>query len=299
MTDLFVRPTCHNSSSWSLSQPCCVWVRVSHWLPGWERLDGEGKGGSAGLGDRVRWRFSRIWQAVDSWTAGSSFSSQRGWNFSPWKSRVINDWGSQNNLSVWFLSRPLLVFPVPVPSPRSQPGSDGLWYDSKCDYVKIFYSKHGQMVKNPSAALVLCRISRANSCSGHSVVHVVGIIPWPQQQCSSWSEVSHPAVVFSVAKGFWGSEKCWRDSCGAALVQLMWVTTGWSNGPAMASDTTVSLLSPCSHFPSQSSFDMNTPAGFSHPSHGCIFSVFFRLVATIHTAFGSFCFQHAVTTLWW
>lgn len=193
----------------------------------------EGKGGSAGLGERVRWRFSRIWQAVDSWTAGSSFSSQWGWNFSPWKSRVINDWGSQNNLSVWFLSRPLLIFPVPVPSPRSQPGSDGLWYDSKCDYVKIFYSKHGRMVKIPSAALVLCRISRAHSCSGHSVVHVVGIIPWPQQQCSSWSEVSHPAVVFSVAKGFWGSEKCWRDSCVAALVQLMWVTTGWSKGPAI------------------------------------------------------------------
>lgn len=56
----------------------------------------------------------------------------------------------------FFFSRPFLIFPVPVPSPRPQLGSDGLWYDSKCDYVKIFYSKHGQMLKIPSAALVLC-----------------------------------------------------------------------------------------------------------------------------------------------
>lgn len=157
----------------------------------------EGKGGWVGLGERVRWRFSRFWQAVDSWTTGSSFSSQWGWNFSPWKSRVINDWGSQNNLAVWFLSRPFLIFPVPVPSPWPQLSSDWRWYDSKCDYVKIFYSKRGQMVKIPSAALVLCWISRAHSCSEHSVVHVVGIIPWPQRRCSSWSEVSHPVVFFS------------------------------------------------------------------------------------------------------
>lgn len=53
---------------------------------------------------------------------------------------------SKQPLSVGFFSRPFLIFPVPVPSPRPQLGSDGRWYDSKCDYVKIFYSKHGQMV---------------------------------------------------------------------------------------------------------------------------------------------------------
>lgn len=42
---------------------------------------------------------------------------------------------------VVFFSRPFLIFPVPVPSSRPHLGSDGLWYDSKCDYVKIFYSK--------------------------------------------------------------------------------------------------------------------------------------------------------------
>lgn len=38
----------------------------------------EGKGGRMGLGELVWWKFSRIWQAVDSWTTGSSFSSQQG-----------------------------------------------------------------------------------------------------------------------------------------------------------------------------------------------------------------------------
>lgn len=42
---------------------------------------------------------------------------------------------------VVFFSRPFLIFPVPVPSSRPHLGSDRLWYDSKCDYVKIFYSK--------------------------------------------------------------------------------------------------------------------------------------------------------------
>lgn len=126
----------------------CVWVCVSHWLPGWEKWDGRENVG-VGLGERVRRRFSQLWQAVDSWTIGSSFSSQRGWNFSPWKLRVINDWGSQNNFSVWFIFPPFLIYLVPVPSPRPQLGSDGRWYDSKCDYVKIFYSKHSRMVKIP------------------------------------------------------------------------------------------------------------------------------------------------------
>lgn len=65
-------------------------------------------GGSVGVGlrERVQWRFSWLWQAVDSWTTSSSFSSQRGWNFSHWKSRVINDWGSQNNPSVCFFCFP-------------------------------------------------------------------------------------------------------------------------------------------------------------------------------------------------
>lgn len=35
----------------------------------------EGKGGRVGLGDRLQQWFSWIWQAVDSWTTGSSFPS--------------------------------------------------------------------------------------------------------------------------------------------------------------------------------------------------------------------------------
>lgn len=41
----------------------------------------------------------------------------------------------------FFFPRPFLIFPVPVPSSRPHLGSDRLWYDSKCDYVKIFYSR--------------------------------------------------------------------------------------------------------------------------------------------------------------
>lgn len=44
---------------------------------------------------------------------------------------------------------PFLIFPVPVPLPWPRLGSDRRWYDSKCDYVKIFYSKHGQKEKIP------------------------------------------------------------------------------------------------------------------------------------------------------
>lgn len=75
------------------------------YLAGREMWEG---GGSVGVGlrERVQWRFSWLWQAVDSWTTSSSFSSQRGWNFSHWKSRVINDWGSQNNPSVCFFCFP-------------------------------------------------------------------------------------------------------------------------------------------------------------------------------------------------
>lgn len=119
VTDLFVGPTCHNSSPRCLSQPCCVWVCVSHWLPVWERWDRGRR-----LGECVRRRFSQIWQAVDSWTAGSSFSSQRGWNFSPWKSRVINDLASQNNLAVYFFfffSPPFPYFSCPSSFVQASP----------------------------------------------------------------------------------------------------------------------------------------------------------------------------------
>lgn len=60
-----------------LTAMLCLGVRfpLITWLG---EMRQEGKGGSVGLGERVRWRFSRLWQAVDSWTTGSSFSSQRG-----------------------------------------------------------------------------------------------------------------------------------------------------------------------------------------------------------------------------
>lgn len=77
------------------------------------RRKGGGKKKRLGLLERVRWRFFQSWQAVDSWTSGSSFSSKRGWNFSPWKSRVINHWGSQNYLSECFLFLPFSYFACP------------------------------------------------------------------------------------------------------------------------------------------------------------------------------------------
>lgn len=213
-----------------LTAMLCLGVRfpLITWLG---EIRQEGKGGRVGLGERVRWRFSRFWQAVDSWTTGSSFSSRRGWNFSPWKSRVINDWGSQNNLSVWFLSRPFLIFPVPVPSPWPQLGSDGRWYDSKCDYVKIFYSKRGQMVKNS-----LRNVSIMLNQQGSQLF-------WAQRGSRGWDYSLTAAAVFFLiwsqpsshvfqSLRFWGSEKCWWDSCVAALVQLKWVTTGWSKALA-------------------------------------------------------------------
>lgn len=61
----------------------------------------------------------------------------------------------------FFASRPFLIFPVPVPFPWPGLGSDRRWYDRKCDYVKIFDSKHGQTVKKKNRkktlkALELC-----------------------------------------------------------------------------------------------------------------------------------------------
>lgn len=55
----------------------CLGVRfpLITWLG---EMGQEEKGGRLDLGERVRRRISRIWQAVDSWTTGSSFSSQRG-----------------------------------------------------------------------------------------------------------------------------------------------------------------------------------------------------------------------------
>lgn len=102
--------------------------------------------------------------------------------------------GSQNNLAVWFFP-PFSCFSCPGSFARPQHSFKSRWYDSKYDYVKIFDSKHGWIVqKDPSTVVVLCWISSPHSCSGHSVVHVVGIVPSPQRVLSSWSEVSHPAM---------------------------------------------------------------------------------------------------------
>lgn len=153
----------------------------------------EGNDGRAGLLERVQWKFSQLWQAVDSWTTSSGFPPQRGWNFSPWKSRVINDWGSQNNLWVCFFFVPTLsLFFLPqilCPGRSSALTGPGM-------IANVIMSKYFTP-KRPSTALVLCWFSKAHSCSRHSVVHVVRIIPWPQPLCSSWSEVSHPPMFFS------------------------------------------------------------------------------------------------------
>lgn len=99
---LHVTTACPDLSEYHVVFGCALPI---DYLAGRETWEG-GKSVGVGLRERVQWRFSWLWQAVDSWTTSSSFSSQRGWNFSHWKSRVINDWGSQNNSSVCFFCFP-------------------------------------------------------------------------------------------------------------------------------------------------------------------------------------------------
>ncbi len=66
---------------------------------------------------------------------------------------------------------------------------------------------------------------------------------WAQRGSRGWDYSFTTAAVFFLiwsqpssrvfqSRRFSGSEKCWWDSCVAALVQLKWVTTGWSKALA-------------------------------------------------------------------
>lgn len=112
----------------------------------------EGKGGRVGLGELV-WKSGsgRACAAkVFSNLAGCGQLDRRfeflltaRLKFQPLKIEGNKRFGlsKQPLCVVFFFYCPFLIFPVPVPSPRPQLSSDRLWYDSKCDYVKIFYSK--------------------------------------------------------------------------------------------------------------------------------------------------------------
>lgn len=114
------------------------WVFVEHWLPG---SRGAKTGGIERVGEHVQKSFSQFWQALDSWTTGSSFSSQWGWNFKLSESRVVNDWGSQNNLGVCLFFPPFPYFSCPTLAPLQHAL---VW--KKTGFNCLRYSKHGRIV---------------------------------------------------------------------------------------------------------------------------------------------------------